>query len=184
MKKKILLTLVAAGLLASCGKDQDPYLIGPNNIGKLTRDVKVNQLDSIFAQDSIVKEINTGERFQRSNEITVYDNTGKKLLVLEPVQAFDSTSTIGFVQVLDPRFKTSRGLSTQSTFKDIMENYNISRIENTLSAAVIFLDDINVYVTIDKKQLPAELRYDTETRIQATQIPDDARIKYFMIDWD
>jgi hypothetical protein len=43
---------------------------------------------------------------------------------------------------------------------------------------------MNVYVTIDKKELPAELRYDTQARIQASQIPDDAKIKYFMIDWD
>ena len=125
-----------------------------------------------------------GEIFKKSNEIEIYDKSGKKMLLLEPVQAFDSTSTVGFVQVIDPRFKTAKGLGPESTFKDIVENYNISRIENTLSAAVIFIDDINVYVTIDKKQLPAELRYDTQARIQASQIPDNAKIKYFMIDWD
>ena len=47
-----------------------------------------------------------------------------------------------------------------------------------------FIDDLNIYISIDKKELPAELRYDTETKIQAAQIPDDAKFKYFMISWD
>ena len=184
MKKGLLLLLFTTSIFVSCDKEQDPFLISATSVGKLTKDVQIKELDSVFSQDSIVKQVTEGELYKSNNEIEVYDKTGKKMLLLEPVQAFDSTSTIGFIQVLDPRFKTAKGLSTKSTFKDIVKNYNISRIENTLSAAVIFIDDLNIYVTIDKKQLPAELRYDTQMRIQASQIPDDARIKYFMIDWD
>ncbi|WP_029037167.1 hypothetical protein [Salinimicrobium xinjiangense] len=184
MRKSFLLLLITGSLFISCEKEQDPFLISSSSVGLLTRDVKINELDSIFARDSIVKQVSEGELYRKSNEIEIYDRTGKKLLLLEPVQAFDSTSTIGFIQVMDPRYKTAKGLGKESTFKDIVENYNISRIENTLSAAVIFIDDLNVYVTIDKKQLPVELRYDTQSRIHASQIPDDARIKYFMIDWD
>ena len=185
MRNKFLFVLfIFAGLLVSCEKQQDPYLISANSVGLLTRDVKITELDSVFAEDSIVKQVSEGEFFRRSNEIEIYDKAGKKLLLLEPVQAFDSTSTIGFIQVMDPRYKTAKGLGTESTFKDIVENYNISRIENTLSAAVIFIDDLNMYVTIDKKQLPVELRYDTQKRIHASQIPDDAKIKYFMISWE
>ena len=184
MKKGLLLLLFTSSLFISCDKEQDPFLISASSIGKLTKDVQIKDLDSVFAQDSIVKQVSEGELYKSNNEIEIYDKKGKKMLLMEPVQAFDSTSTVGFIQVLDPRFKTAKGLNTESTFKDIVENYNISRIENTLSAAVIFIDDLNIYVTIDKKQLPAELRYDTQMRIQASQIPDDAKIKYFMIDWD
>ena len=184
MRKYSLYILLTSFLFSSCEKEQDPFLITANSIGMLNKDIKLNQLDSIFAQDSIVRHVSDSEMYRKSNEIEIYDSDGKKLLLLEPVQAFDTTSTVGFVQVLDPRFKTAKGLGTESTFKDIVENYDISRIENTLSAAVIFIDDLNVYVTIDKKQLPVELRYDTQTRIQASQIPDDAKIKYFMVDWD
>lgn len=184
MKKGLLLLLFTSSLFFSCNKEQDPFLISANSIGKLTKDVQIKDLDSVFPQDSIVKQVSEGELYKSNNEIEIYDKKGKKMLLMEPVQAFDSTSTVGFIQVLDPRFKTAKGLNTESTFKDIVENYNISRIENTLSAAVIFIDDLNIYVTIDKKQLPAELRYDTQMRIQASQIPDEAKIKYFMIDWD
>lgn len=184
MKKNILLLLFIAGFFLSCNRDEDPYLITPNRVGLLTKEVQVNELDSIYANDSIVRQVNQGEFFRNNNEIRIYDKSGNQLLLLEPVQAFDSTSTIGYIQIMDSRFETSKGLNTQSTFRDIVENYSISRIENTLSAAVIFIDEINAYLTIDKKELPAELRYDTETRIQASQIPDDAKIKYFMIGWD
>lgn len=184
MRKSLLLLLLTSSIFISCEQDQDPFLITQNSIGRLTKDVQIKQLDSIFAQDSIVKQFNNGEFYKSNNEIEIYDTQGKKILLLEPVQAFDSTSTVGFIQVLDPRYKTEKGLNLESTFKDIVENYNISRIENTLSAAVIFIDNLNIYVTIDKKQLPAELRYDTQKRIQASQIPNDAKIKYFMIHWD
>lgn len=184
MRKSLILTLITAGIsLVACDKEQDPFLISPTSVGLLTKEVKLNELDSVFAEDSIVRQMSEGE-FRKSNEIEIFDKSGKKMLLLEPVQAFDSTSTVGFIQVLDPRYKTAKGLGTESTFKDIVQNYKISRIENTLSAAVIFIDDLNIYVTIDKKQLPVELRYDTQSKIQASQIPDDAEIKYFMIDWD
>ena len=184
MRKNSLYILFFSVFFFSCEKEQDPFLITANSIGMLNKDVRLNQLDSVFTQDSIVRHVSDSEMYRKSNEIEIYDTNGKRLLLLEPVQAFDTTSTVGFVQVLDPRFKTAKGLGTESTFKDIVENYEISRIENTLSAAVIFIDDLNIYVTIDKKQLPVELRYDTQTRIQASQIPDDAKIKYFMVDWD
>lgn len=184
MKNNLLLLILTAAFLVSCQDENDPYLIDQNRVGQLTRDVKVYELDSIYANDSLVRQVSQGEFFRNSNEIKVFDKSGKQLLLLEPVQTFDSTSTIGYIQVMDPRFETAKGLNTQSTFEDIMENYTISRIENTLSAAVIFIDELNAYLTIDKKELPAELRYDTETRIQASQIPDNAKIKYFMIGWD
>lgn len=171
-------------LLIACQKQDDPYLITKDSVGLLTKDVQVRELDSVYANDSLVQAVNESEYFSSSNEIRIYDKSGKQLLLLEPVQAFDSTSTIGYIQVLDPRFETAEGLTTQSSFQEVVENYTISRIENTLSAAVIFIDELNIYITIDKKELPPELRYDTETVIQASQIPDNAKFKYFMIGWE
>ena len=36
---------------------------------------------------------------------------------------------------------------------------------------------------IDKKDLPAELRFDMSLNIEASQIPDEAKIKYIMLYW-
>ncbi|CAN5224973.1 hypothetical protein BH23BAC2_BH23BAC2_07130 [soil metagenome] len=182
MKKYILIYILAIFTIG-CGSDSNPYLINENQVGPLTRDIKISQLDSIFSNDSIVRTASTGGPIANSNEIEIFDRDGTPLLILEPVQQFDSTSTVGYIQVLDPRFETAKGLSTESTFGDVVKHYAISRIENTLNSAVVFIDELNLYLTIDKKDLPSDLRYDTDTRINASQIPDNAKIKYFMISW-
>lgn len=182
-KTNILSLLAIITLLFSCGSDSDPFLIDGNRVGPLTREARINQLDSIFSTDSIVRNTSESGLLNSTNDIEIYDKDGTPLLILEPVQQFDSTSTVGYIQILNSRFETSKGLNTQSTFGDVVEGYSISRIENTLNSAVVFLDELNLYLTIDKKDLPASLRYDTDTRITASQIPDDAKIKYFMISW-
>lgn len=183
MIKKLSLLACAVGVMAACGRDSDPYLIEANRIGPLTKEIRINQLDSVFSSDSIVRN-RSGSRFlNATSDIEIFDRDGSPLLILEPVQQFDTTSTVGYIQVLDPRFETAKGLNTQSTFGDVVENYSISRIENTLNSAVVFIDELNMYLTIDKKDLPSSLRYDTDSRITASQIPDNAKIKYFMISW-
>lgn len=184
--KKIVLSILIATIITtfSCQKDEnDPFLITATQVGKLKKTTKVNQLDSIFKNDSVVKSSSDPMQLRGSNEIEIFDKDGSPLLTIEPSQAFDTTSTVGYIRVLDSRYKTKAGLNTKSTFKNIVENYKISRIENTISAAVVFLDEINAYITIDKKELPSRLRYDTDAKIRASQIPDDATFKYFMIYW-
>lgn len=181
--KKISLIILTVIILVACGSDSDPFLIESTRIGPLTQEVKINQLDSIFPNDSIVRN-SRGQRFlNATSDIEIFDKDGAPLLILEPVQQFDSTSTVGYIQILDPRFETAKGLNVNSTFGDVVEKYPISRIENTLNSAVVFIDELNMYLTIDKKELPASLRFDTDTKITASQIPDDAKIKYFMISW-
>lgn len=169
--------------LISCGKDSDPFLIDTTRVGSLTKEIKINQLDSVFSEDSIVRKNAGTDFFNSTSEIEIFDKEGKPLLIIEPIQQFDSTSTVGYIQIMDPRFQTAKGLNSASTFGEVVENYQISRIENTLNSAVIFIDELNLYLTIDKKDLPTSLRYDTDTRITASQIPDNAKIKYLMVSW-
>ena len=183
--KKLLLASFGLGLIfTSCSTEEktDPFAITKTNIGLLTKEVQVKQLDSIFANDSIVKK-SRNQGFSAGSEIYVYDKKGNELLLLDPIQSFDSTSTIANIEIKDPRFKTLKGLNSESTFKDINENYKISRIENTLKTAVIFIDEINAYVTIDKEAISGTARYNTDVKIEPSQIPDDAKIKHFWIGW-
>lgn len=185
MKSNLFLILVIAISIISCQKDEDnPFLITASQVGPIKKDLRINKLDSVFPHDSIVTQTSGDQQLRSTDEIKIFEKGGNPLLVVEPLQEFDSTSTIGYIRILDSRYETKAGISTESTFKDIVENYNISRIENTLNAAVVFLDEINAYITIDKQELPSNLRYDTDTRIRASQIPDEAKIKYFMIYWD
>jgi hypothetical protein len=169
--------------LASCAKSPDANLISKQSIGLLTDSTEVKDLKLVFPNDSITRYIG-GDEFSGSiNEIEVYAKGGKKLLVLTPKQSLDSTATIQTVQVMDQRFKTAKGLNTKSTFKDIKDNYKISGIQNAIRNIVVSVNDINAFFTIDKNELPAELRFDLDLKIEAVQIPDEAKIKYFMIGW-
>lgn len=181
--KKISILLITIVFLIGCNRDSDPFLVDNTRVGQLTKEIRIYQLDSIFPNDSIVRNISGDEFLNSTNNIEIYDKDGSPLLILEPVQQFDTTSTIGYIQVLDPRYETLQGLNINSNFGDVVKYYKISRIENTLSSAVIFIDELNLYLTIDKRELPSSLRYDTDTRITASQIPDNAKIKYFMISW-
>ena len=49
---------------------------------------------------------------------------------------------------------------------------------------MVFLKGTDLFLTIDKKELPEEVRYNFTQKIEATQIPDTAKFKYFMIGWD
>jgi hypothetical protein len=118
------------------------------------------------------------------NDIEIFEKGGKKLLTLEPTIVEDSTAVIKSVQIMDSRYKTDKNITTLSTFKDINANYKISKISNLINSVVIFVDDINASFTIDKKELPSDLRFDMSLTIEKIQIPDKAKIKYFFVYWD
>tara|TARA_R110002073_G_scaffold93546_4_gene218401 strand:- start:13820 stop:14374 length:555 start_codon:yes stop_codon:yes gene_type:complete len=183
MKHSILALILSISFLTSCNKEQDPFMISPNNIGNLNDSTQVRDLKMVFANDSIVTSISGDEFAGNTNDILVYEKGGKQLLILSPSQYLDSTATIKTIRIIDERYKTSKGLHTNSTFKTIRDNYKISSIQNTLRDIIISVDDINSYFTIDKDQLPAEMRFDMNLDIEAIHIPDNAKIKNFFIQW-
>ncbi len=184
MKKYSIIALILSiTLFISCNKEQDPFQIATNNIGNLTDSTQVKDLKMVFANDSIVTSVSGDEFSGSTNDIIVYDKGGKELLVLSPSQSLDSTATIRTVRVIDERFKTPKGLNANNTFKDAKDNYKISSIQNSLRNIIVSIDDINAYFTIDKNELPAEMRFDMNLNIEAIHIPDNAKIKNFFIQW-
>lgn len=184
MKKTLLLIGIVSLSFVQCGKDSDPFLIKNGSVGNLNKEIKMKQIDSIFAEDSIVKINSSPNALETQGEVEIYEKGGKQLLLLSPNDENDPNSTITNIQVFDSRYKTEKGLTTASTFKDVKANYTIDNIETTINAVVVFLKDSDVYLTIDKKSLPEELRYNMDIKVEASQIPDEAPIKYFMIGWD
>lgn len=168
----------------SCKKEQNPFEISKQHIGLLTDSTQVKDLKSIYVNDSIVKFISGDEFTGNINNIEIFEKGGKKLLTLTPKQALDSTSTISSVRILDDRYKTDKNINTSSTFKDIQDNYKISRISNLINSIVIIVNDINGSFTIDKNELPANLRFDMDLKFEPTHIPDNAKVKYFFINWN
>lgn len=183
MKYSILTVLLTLILITSCAKSQDPFAISKQNIGLLNDSTQVKDLETVFINDSIVNPIDGDDFAGSSSDIIIYEKGGKQLLVLSPAQSLDSTSTIQTIRVIDERFKTAKGLNSKSTFKDIKDNYTISGIENTLGNIIVSVNEINAYFTINRNELPSELRFDLDTKIEAIQIPEDAKIKNFFIQW-
>lgn len=184
MNKSLLYLIIFTLVLTSCKKEEDPFQVSKQHIGLLTDSTQVKDLEALFVNDSIVNYIKGDEFIENKSDIEVFEKGGKKLLILSPKQVLDSTSTIGSVQIIDSRFKTDKNISTLSTFKDIQDNYTVSRINNLINSIVISVDEINASFTIDKKELPANLRFDMNLKIEKSQIPDTAKIKYFFVHWN
>ncbi len=184
MQKPFIYIALFSILLTSCGKDQDPFLIQKHNIGNLTDSTQVKDLKTVFEKDSVADYIGKDEFTRNINTIEVYDKDGSALLSVSPQKRADSTAVINSVRILDSRYKTEKGISTMSTFKDIQNAYEISKIDNLINSIVVSVKEINASFTIDKKELPSNLRFDRSITIEASQIPDNAKVKYFFIHWN
>ena len=116
-------------------------------------------------------------------DIEVFEKGGQKLLDLSPKEALDSTSVISSVRIYDKRYRTEKNISALSTFKDLKAAYKISKIDNLINSVVVSENEINASFTIDKSELPGGLRFDMDATIDAIQIPEKAKIKFFMLHW-
>ena len=184
MKKTILFGAIITLFFVQCGKDTNPYLIANGKLGDLNRQTQMKQIDSIFANDSIVKLNPIKSALGTQGEVEIYEKGGKKLMLISPENESDPKSIITNIQLFDERYATEKGLSVKSTFADVKANYEIAAIENAINSVVIFLKNSDIFITIDKKQLPESVRYNFNAKVEATQIPDTATFKYFMVGWD
>jgi len=184
MTKQFLKAFLISLVIISCTKkEQDPFQISKHNIGFLTDSTQIKDLEMIFPNDSISRYIGGDEFTGDINNIEIYAKSGEKLLTLTPSEALDSTAVITTVKIEDERYKTDKSISKLSTFKDIQDHYRVNKIDNLINSVVVSVNEINAAFTIDKKELPASLRFDMEMTIEPFQIPDNAKIKYFMLHW-
>lgn len=183
MLKKIIALVSVTLLFIQCKEEINPFLISNDSVGTLTRGMTIKEIDSTFAKDSIVKLYAQNEELPTQGEVEIYEKNGTKLVSISPVTNNDPDALISNFQFFDPRYKTDKGLNLSSTFKDIKANYKISNIETTISTVVIFLEDNDLFINIDKNELPENFRYNPNLIIDVTNIPDEAKIKYFMLSW-
>lgn len=183
MKKTILALSTLLALATSCKKEVNPFLITDHNVGLITDSTQVKDLDVIFAKDSVVKPIAGDEFTGTFNSIEVYEKGGNHLLSITPKQALDSTSLISSIKFKDSRFKTEKGINSLSTFGDIENNYEITKIQNSFKSASVSVKGSPLMFLFDKNDLPAEFKFDMRKTIEPVNIPDQAKIKHFMIGW-
>ncbi len=184
MKKTLFFGILATLLFVQCGKEStDPFLIKKGTVGKLTDQAKMKQLDSIFATDSIVKISSSPNALETQGEVEIYEKGGQKLLLLSPQNETDPNSTITDIMIFDSRYKTEKGLSTKSTYKDFKDNHTISDVQRIINGVMVFFSDTDIYLTIESKYLTGEVRNDPNAKLEAHHIIDSATVKYFRIGW-
>ncbi len=173
MKK--LLFLFVPLLFLQC-KQNDTAIIKKNEVGGITKNTTEEQLFKIFKNDSVVK-IPADQSYV--NEYAIYAKGGEHLLTVFPLIPRDSSKFLERVQIYSSKYKTEKGLSTQSTFKDINTKYTIKKIDPTFTSALVYIDELNATVALDKKDLG--LKELDMNKINKDQVPDMARIKYIDI---
>lgn len=183
MNKSILSVLIITILFSSCKKKEDPFLVQKNSIGFLSDTTQVKDLKMVFPNDSIVNYKGDATFQIPMNLVEVYEKGGNLLLTLTPNKIADSSATINNIRINDSRYKTEKGISMLSSFKNIQDTYKISKIDNLINSIVVSVNEINAQFAIDKTELPENLRYDMTSNFEASQIPDNAQIKYFFINW-
>lgn len=183
--KKTFFTLFFTGiLLAACSKSTDPFLITNSHVGILSKEMKVKQLDSLYANDSIVKLTAENNPLSTNDQIEIYEKGGDKLKVLSLFKNNDPESKISNIQIFDDRFKTEKGINLNSTFKEVTDKYELSSIVNTLQSLIVSFKDTDMYIIIDKEVLSFELRTQFGAKIEAFDIPGDSKIKFLMVGWE
>ncbi|WP_321977081.1 hypothetical protein [Aureibaculum sp. 2210JD6-5] len=157
-------------------KEETNYTLGKEQVGKITSATQIRELYSIFENDSIVSHLGEDNVAESTyDEYLVYNKNGDHLLTIIPKIEQDSSSTIENIQIFDKNYKTVKGLNIRGTFKDIVDNYTVNKVQSTFSTAVLFVDELNATITIEKKELGVN-DFGTQ-KIKLEQIPDLAKIK-------
>lgn len=172
--RKIITLLILSLFFIQCSNEED-VRIGKNQVGKINNNTKISELDVLFMNDSIVRLPEGSEEFY---EYKIFNVEGKHLLTFKP-KVGDSLNIFESVQVYDSNYITEKGISTSSIFIDIVNNYTINKIEPTFNSALLFIDEINITIALDKKDLNLD-EFDMR-KISQDQIPDRAKVNFITV---
>jgi len=176
--KKVITIIVLSLIFIQCNSDKK-LLIAKNNLGEIHKNTTVAQLDKMFSKDSIVKIPEDATVYRK---YIVFNKEGKQIINVKFDVKRDSIKGIENIKIFDAAYKTEKGLSTASTYKDIMNNYSIAKIEPSFNSATVFIDEINATVALEKKDLNID-EFDMR-KISKDQVPDMAKIQYITLWFD
>jgi len=174
MKKYFIIITVLLTIVA-CNNKKNEFLITNNSVGVLQKDTPIQKLDSIFAKDSIVNSTMEGElRYASAERITILDKEGKELLEITPTTNDKGDKIVESVLILCDKYATEKGISLQSTFKDVKSKYPDLEIEPSISSIMVTPKGKNYYFTFDKSAL--KTAFDLTDNISEGDIEESAKI--------
>ena len=177
--KRLYFPVILALVFSAC--NDNAMIIDDTSVGPLIETTRVFELAKLFPGDSLA-----GRRIEGDSligEVELYDAEGKIRLIIFPKDETDPKSELSYARIIDPKFTTKNGIGAASTFGALKNQYEVDGLNNAINAVVVSFKDTPWYVTIDKKELPENIRYDYASKIELAQIPDEAKIKYFFYTW-
>ena len=100
MKKFYIVLFLIVIFSYSCKKEQDPNLIGKQNIGLLNDSTQIKDIKALFINDSIV--INKPSEFSNNSTVELYNKQGDKLLEITPLMYLHSCCNSLWLQFQEP----------------------------------------------------------------------------------
>jgi len=177
--KKLIIILLVTTLFIQCQSNQI-HLIQKNQVGLITKTTKVKDLDKVFVKDSLVKtQYEKNQPKFLTEDYEVYSKKGTHLLTINIENDNDSTSIIQSVQIFSPIYKTKKEISIASVFKDLKENYDLKKVESTITSVSIYVNELNASFNITNKDMGIS-EFNTN-KISLDQIPDNAPFKYITV---
>jgi len=175
---RTLILLVVSLFFIQCNKEKE-FKITRDQVGTITKNTTKKAIIELFKNDSLIM---FPKDEKMVNEYIVYQNGGKHLLSIFPKMTADSVHMIERIHIYSPSYKTEKGISVASTYRDVAASYTFDKIDPTFTSAIIYLDEINGTIVLEKSDLG--LAEDDLNKIQKEQIPDHARIKYITVWFD
>jgi len=173
-------------MLSCSGKDE--FSIEKNRVGCISSKTQVKEIYDLFKNDSVVAHLSEGilgyqGRYSQADDFyLIYSKEGKHLLTLTAKEPLDSLSTIRVVDIHDPIYKTKEGIGLNSTFEEINLAMNVSKVKSTFTKVVLYLDQLNATMTLDKLDLGINTIQTND--VQLEQIPNLVKPKSFVVWFD
>ncbi len=165
---KIILAIATVLLFVKCSNN--PHLIAKKSVGKITEQTSIEDLKSMFKNDSIKElDLDTDKKYE------IFTKKGEKELEVS-FNKKDSIFKISSVQIFSDKYKTEKGISLNSSFNDIHKNYEINKAETAFSTIVLFIDELNATISVEKSAFSGFSK-----SVDLGEIPDNAKVRYFMV---
>lgn len=177
--KRLILVAILSLILNACSDNS--FTINDTSVGPLSQSTHLYELTQLFKGDSLAARRIEGDSL--IGEVEVFDPSGNVRMIIFPNDENDPKSTLSYLRIIDPKFTTKDGLGAASTFGAFKNKYEVDGLDNAINAVVVSFKDAPWYITIDKKELPENVRYDYARKIELAQIPNEAKIKYFFYSW-
>lgn len=179
--KYLFLILFFFLFIIGCKENNQDFLIGNSSFAHLDSTHTIVDLESVFAKDSVVLDTTSILLDSSTKNYHVFEKGGTPLF--SATNSKEDSLKIKTIRILDGRYKTIEGIGLNSTFGEIRKKYTIKKILSTRQNVIITLNESNLYFTISREELPSNLKYNN-TDIEIANIPDAAKIKYLMLDWE